>query len=147
MDPRDFLATAGRLLAGEPTEADCRTCVSRAYYAVFLTVRDIMCRRVSIALRSAALGGRRPSHVKTIRCLRGASDSEVRCLGKELDNLYSARLDADYEMAKSFSRDRAQEELANARDTVADIDRVGEALLARNAEGYCQALGQPPGSS
>lgn len=36
MDPRDFHALAVRLATGTaPAAADCRTAISRAYYAVF----------------------------------------------------------------------------------------------------------------
>jgi hypothetical protein len=41
MTGRDFLAVARRLVA-EPTEADWRTAVSRAYYAAFRVARDLL---------------------------------------------------------------------------------------------------------
>ena len=123
MDPRDFLATAGRLVSG---------------------IREVLRRRVSARLRDLALGGKRPRHEKTISCLKGAKDSAVRSLGKELDNLYSARLDADYQIERTVSRDRAVRELENAHDLVDDMDRLGETRLAENAEEYCRALEPPP---
>lgn len=141
MSPSDFLATAEKLVATSPTEADCRSCISRAYYAVFLTVQKILVDRISVALLRARLGRRRPMHGPIITCLKGCADSKLRRIGEHLGNLHAARVLADYRLDKFVTEAKAAGELANARDLLQDVTDFGEAELAGTVERHLKAPG------
>lgn len=82
-DPLDFLAVA-RSLAANQREAELRTAVGRAYYALFLLARDKL-----------AVSGGPNVHQRVITQLRGRPG--YRAAADQLDALRRLRVVADYE--------------------------------------------------
>jgi hypothetical protein len=91
MNAIGFLALAKELLAG-PSDAHCRTAVSRAYYGAF----HLACQLVSdcgVKLpRSAA------AHEKATQCMQSSKNSDVALAGVKLHSLRRARNSADYSL-------------------------------------------------
>ena len=89
-DPGDFL-TLARSLASKPgaTEAELRTAVSRAYYAVFLKARENLVRLGRMSPTQS--GG---DHGPVIATLRGHGGPH----GDQLDKLRRNRGQADYQL-------------------------------------------------
>jgi hypothetical protein len=87
-DPEGFLTVARDLSSkAGASEAELRTAVSRAYYAVFLKARSTQIRLG----RMAATGGG-DEHFLVIQCLRGQGGPQ----GDQLDKLRKNRGVADY---------------------------------------------------
>lgn len=89
-DPADFLALA-RALAGttDPSEAELRTAISRAYYAVFLKARENLVRLGRITPTQSG-----EDHGLVIATLRGHGGPH----GDQLDKLRRNRGQADYQL-------------------------------------------------
>lgn len=71
-------------------EAYLRSAISRSYYCVFCTIRDLL----------RGKGKRIPkkdTHKFVIDCYRNSADLKERQIGLSLDRLRIARIDADYE--------------------------------------------------
>lgn len=96
MKPDEFLVLAKRLAHGS-TEAEWRSAVSRAYYAVFHITRDFMER----------LGFRVPhadrAHKYLSRRLSNSGISSVQQAGFDLDSLRDYRNDADYDLRRPLT--------------------------------------------
>lgn len=95
MDHLDFLNVAKNLKSSH-YEAERRSAVSRAYYAVYHHIRTYLIENNLVA-HDAHLG-----HQKPIEFLKAASKDSGRIefeeLSKALDNLESDRRDADYNL-------------------------------------------------
>jgi len=99
-EPSHFLAVAGWLLDGPQTdpawrsmrEARVRTAYGRAYYALYLLVRNELERRHKLRTRALAHGAVY-THLQSSQ-----ASEEVRQLGRELQRLYTLRQKADYEL-------------------------------------------------
>ena len=91
MEAKDFLEVAKRLLNSED-EADRRTSISRAYYAVFNQVKSFLAN-ANIKLPKDAAG-----HEKAHQYLLNSGIQEARKLADALSNLRNNRNDADYEL-------------------------------------------------
>ena len=91
MDPREFHTLADRLAAG-PSAAECRTAVSRAYYAVFNVGSEIL-RGLGFAVGRGAA-----AHSEVQRCLANAGDPAVAAVASDLGDLHSSRNRADYQL-------------------------------------------------
>lgn len=91
-DPHDFLNLAkvlceeGRLLGDE---SRLRTSISRAYYAAYWLVCEVI-RRERRAARLYI------GHERLANDLKASGDNDLQQLGQRLDALRSARSDADY---------------------------------------------------
>jgi uncharacterized protein (UPF0332 family) len=92
MDPATFLAHA-RALANSGTPAECRSAISRAYYAAYHGAGAFLLGlRVVIPVTGRA-------HSLTFNCLLSVPavlDTPIREAGVELSELHSERHDADY---------------------------------------------------
>ena len=80
-DPLEFLRVAESLAAGDTSEANLRTAVSRTYYAVFLVMRE----RFEVE-------GKRNIHGRVI----GAVYAYDKMAGERLQKLEALRILADY---------------------------------------------------
>ena len=105
-DPSGFLQLAASLSRKDgATEAELRTAVSRAYYAVFLHARE----------RLAAAGrinptGRGTDHELVIGALRSLGGSQ----GDQVDKLRRSRNRADYNLRRTVSSGQARQATALA---------------------------------
>lgn len=100
MEAKDFLELAKKL-QGSESEAERRTAVSRAYYAVFNFVKSFL-SDAQITLPKDAAG-----HEKAHRYLLNSGLPEARKLADDLSNLRVRRNDADYELhSPKYSHDK-----------------------------------------
>jgi uncharacterized protein (UPF0332 family) len=93
LDPSEFLELAKLVSAGgtPQTEPFFRSAISRAYYAVHLRARELYSGRRKVTPSAKGI----ISHRLMIRALKG---SEMPSLGHKLDQLFEARLKADYDL-------------------------------------------------
>jgi uncharacterized protein (UPF0332 family) len=90
MDPLDFFATANRLKISQQ-EADIRTAIGRAYYAVFNYIRSYLASN-NITLKHNF------AHRDLQTSIRNSGINEARELAQKIQELYDERRNADYEM-------------------------------------------------
>jgi hypothetical protein len=91
MNPRAFHTLAQRLSPG-PAAADCRTAVSRAYYATFNVGAEIL-RGLGFRVRKGAA-----AHGEIYHCLSNSGDPAVEDAASELNDLHGLRNRADYQL-------------------------------------------------
>ncbi len=95
-DPKQFLHLAETISVGtNPSEAEFRTSVGRAYYAVFLIARDRL-----FALGKLDSIERPDLHLKVVAGVRNIK----RQLGDQLDTLRRYRGQADYVLSAQDTR-------------------------------------------
>lgn len=100
-DPKQFLHLAKTISAGtNSSEAEFRTSVGRAYYAVFLIARD----RLFILGRLDSIEEIPDLHSKVVKEVR----SIKRPLGDKLDALRRIRVQADYVLSAQDTRYQQQ---------------------------------------
>lgn len=104
MDPRIFLVQAGDLLE-DFQPVDCRTAISRSYYAAYLVAREFL------EEMGATIPSGPGSHGKVHNLMLFSKDQTVIEMGSILKDLSSHRTDADYKMQNrtvekhSFAKD------------------------------------------
>lgn len=91
MDPRDFLKVANKLHASQE-EGDLRTSISRAYYALFLSARDLLEAESLPITRSPQVHQDVPDY------LRDSGDQTIEDVGDAIADLRHERNVADYDM-------------------------------------------------
>lgn len=125
MDGRRLLALAQKLVEGVAartplTEGDgapeCRSAISRAYYAAFLVAAAYL-DRIGFAVQNTPA-----AHVAVQYALNNGGDKTLRDIAADLDRLHGERRRADYAMA-----DRNPETLEYAEEAV----RVAASVIAR----------------
>jgi len=145
VDARSFLGTAQFLLSNRQDEAAYRSAISRAYYACFLTTREIAFRCCNPAVRRSGGVSRerdiRHSSLKNC-CLKPEAGLAVKQLGKDLDHLRGSREDADYEMSKSISSADAQQAIDDAEALLEELTHIGDAI-GKALEEYIRAIYKP----
>ena len=117
MIPRLFL-TLAEDLAQASGPAECRTAISRAYYAVFNTAERLLER----------MGFHRPKrnpHIILRQRLLNSGDAEFARIGSDLIELHHARVQADY-----FLDNRDPEKGSNAQGAVSTATTMIAALDA-----------------
>ena len=105
-DPKGFLDLA-KSLADNPGggQAEYRSALSRAYYAVFLTARESLVAQKIISPTMS------PSdHPLVISALRAINTT----VGNQLDKLRTKRNRADYDLAAQVSQAEAQQTVGTA---------------------------------
>jgi hypothetical protein len=120
MDGREFLPVARELAAG-PTEAHWRAAVGRAYYALFLEMREALVRW------GVAIPPKQNVHAFVRLKLVYAKDADLKTLGMALDELGMWRNSADYDLRKVplFNSDKiAWLAVTRAENAVALLDAV-----------------------
>ena len=142
MNPEDFLDTAGYLLSANKREADRRSCISRAYYGVYSLLKEEMLKGIPLALlQSGSLGDRnRINHAGLASRLRISGSPDLQRLGERLDNLRSARIDADYKLDKIITQERAADEYKNATELRDDLKQYGVPQLVGILKKTLQSL-------
>ena len=96
MNPLDFLDTAARLIAiDNPTEADIRTAISRAYYALYHHVL-LWCKSHNFP------DYRDRGHAKIQMALFNAGIPDAKRFSVDMKALNTERRRADYELTLQF---------------------------------------------
>ena len=111
-DPLEFLRVAESLAAGDASEANLRTAVSRTYYAVFLVIRERF-----------GVEGKRNIHGRVI----GAVYAYDKAAGERLQKLEALRALADYRLRDLDTLDR------NWQDNYRKAHRFADFILQRLA--------------
>jgi uncharacterized protein (UPF0332 family) len=122
MDAGAFLEVANQLLAGKlrssSPEAENRTAISRAYYALFNTVSQYL-RRYKISFKSTF-----NSHIKVVEALRDTTNDDVISIAEEMDGLRVVRQDADYDLDyDGSSRNNAKIEVSRAQLAISNFKK------------------------
>lgn len=117
MDPADFLAVADRL-RGSPSEAERRTSVGRAYYALY----NLLVMRLSSQGFSFQKDG--GDHGRLVRYLIQSENLEASKLGERLKKLRTLRNVADYEMEAAIDANRAELAYRWARTATDLINKI-----------------------
>lgn len=135
MDPVRYLDLAKELVArvtrsdclpGTAGEAECRSAISRAYYAAFLVASDLL---DSIGIRVPESG---VCHEVVKNGLNNSNDADLVAASSQLGTLGTERRQADYKLANTRPEKAAQ---AQAMTVVSD--KVIATLRQRKRE--CQA--------
>jgi hypothetical protein len=108
---RAFLTQAERLVTS-PHAADCRTAISRAFYAVF-HVAAAHLRQTGFPIGRGAA-----AHGEVLRCPANSGEPSVSDVASELSDLHSARNRADYQLDRL---DVEQPETARPFVDMADV--------------------------
>lgn len=104
MQPRLFLKLADELAkAGGP--AECRSAISRAYYAVF-NAADLFLDSMGIVRPKGEY------HIAVQRRLLGSNDAALVKLGSTLGDLHQERIYADYHLSDARSENKKAAEAA-----------------------------------
>jgi len=112
MDGRLFLGTAHFLQNNGADEAAYRSAISRAYYACFIVIRDLVFRMCDSRYRKKAgiKNERKIGHKPLQDYLKnGARVESVEQLGEDLTALYGSRIDADYNMRQTITEEDARQ--------------------------------------
>jgi len=119
MKPEEFLVLAVRLSAS-PGEAERRSAVSRAHYAIFHAAR-LAVEDCGIVCPSSA-----EVHDKLAKCLQNAGDADLAMVGDKLNMFRAVRNSADYRLHdQRFTNGKfVALQLASARETA---DALNEA--------------------
>jgi uncharacterized protein (UPF0332 family) len=137
MNPLDFLTTANKLLAaGAPTQADIRTAIGRAYYALFHHV--LLWWKGQTQLPDY----KDRAHAKIRIAIFNAGISGARNFSRRMDRLNIARRKADYELGLHFNLADGQSALDLARQAVATFDALDKTALANGVEDYLRKTNQ-----
>lgn len=111
MQPRLFL-TLAQELAKVNRPAECRSAISRAYYAVYNAAEAFLER----------MGVHKPKtnyHFVLHQRLMGSGDQEIHDLGSDLSDLHTKRLRADYHL-----NDKRAEDVRAAIAATEEVERM-----------------------
>ena len=122
MDARTFLSTADQLAQGA-TEADWRSAVSRAYYAVFHVARQLF----TACNFTVPRADRAHSYLWMGLCNCG--EAAVQRAGAALDALRRLRNHADYDVARPLLQATALTQVQNARQVLQALDAAAQEPL------------------
>jgi uncharacterized protein (UPF0332 family) len=121
MDSAEFLDVAKFLVElDNPSPAECRTAISRAYYGVFNVIKDLL-----IELR-VPLEKQKDSHKEVLDIVVQSGDATLKQVCDSLGHIKTKRKDADYDMKVRDVETRAvaSRELCLARDLIRKIQKV-----------------------
>jgi hypothetical protein len=137
MKSNDLIVSGRKLLAGQPTEADCRRAVSTAYYALFYQLCEMASRSLTGVIdhqlsRARYQVFRSLTHGNAYeRC--GATKTigldfpqAVQNFAVTFIELKEERELADYCPECSYSQKTAEEYLNQAESALADLNSIGE---------------------
>lgn len=120
MNGRDFLVTA-RHLATRGNEADDRSAISRAYYAVFHAARDLLA-----ALRFQTPRADRAHNYLYVR-LNNCGTQRVEDAAFLLDGLRGLRNHADYDLRRPLPTNAVADGIADAELVLQTLDALSPA--------------------
>ena len=117
MNPRDFLVLAEEWVV-ELREAEWRSAVSRAYYAVFHVARELFQRCGFVVSQ-----GDQAHRYLWIR-LANSGHPTIQRAGNDLNFLRRRRNWADYEFGSALSQHDAMNDVAAAADVIRTLDSL-----------------------
>jgi uncharacterized protein (UPF0332 family) len=120
MNFRDFLAVASNLAAGDE-EAEWRSAVSRAYYAVFHVACELL-RAQGFQVPRADR-----AHAYLWRRLSNCGDASISNAGRSLNELRGRRNEADYDSHRPVLRVDAENAVRLAEELVESLDAMLDA--------------------
>lgn len=132
MEGKDFLELAKKMQNSE-NEAERRTSVSRAYYAVFNHIKGFLATH-NIKLPAAA-----QAHEKARQYLSNSGIEEAEDLADTLDGLRKKRNDADYELTyPRYSHDKKNCGLVSAQAILffSRFDKINPTILVKGITEY-----------
>jgi hypothetical protein len=129
MDPRIFLRLAENLVGsvkqsamvpGTSGESECRTAISRAYYASFLVAVDFL-DAIGVVVTTSG-----QCHVAVQYAMNNSGHSNLIRVAATLGTLYSERRAADYELRNRRAERVAQAEasIQMAQAAIALLDQI-----------------------
>lgn len=139
MQWREFLETARRLAVGT-SEGDWRSAVSRAYYAIFHSIREWL-----LAF-GIDLGRGGQAHSSLYLGLSNCGISAAQSLANRIDALRTFRTNADYDLWRAFNAMTAQSVVSEADSVNADFQALLRAVppqqIADGAKNYLISIGR-----
>lgn len=132
-DSAELLATAHKLLQGEPTASDARKAISAAYYAVFHRLCLLCCesfagKRDGSFVRAKRQAYRSIDHASVrLACFEAKQEANgypepVRDFSEIFVELQESRHDADYDPDAVFSKSDALDAIRLARVGIAFLE-------------------------
>ncbi len=119
MSPEQFLQLANRLaLSAASGPAEFRTAISRAYYGIFHTARQVLNEQMQFYCKSGA-----NEHQWIQRHFANCSSKIARKAGRLIQTMHDARKQADYELANAII-----ENIAEARAALERAEEVKKLL-------------------
>jgi uncharacterized protein (UPF0332 family) len=100
-DPLYFLDFASDIATSNNSEVALRTCVGRAYYAIYLVARERLLYKGLVKRRDVI--GKRPRrpHGAVIDALKRLDRAAQTTVGQQLGDLFELRVEADYHLQPS----------------------------------------------
>ena len=134
MDPRDFHSQAVALLRGG-RPVDCRSAISRAYYAAFHVAAQLLRTNGFSILENHT------AHEQVTRHLLGSGDPTVMAIASQLGDLRGMRNKADYRLALATVGNvkTAQVWVAAAGQ---HIETLTQAFAGPNRDSIVEAIGR-----
>lgn len=132
MDPRDFQILARKLACCEsPAKAECRSSISRAYYAAYHVGAEIL-NCLGIPVSTGPEG-----HSEVVRNLNYSNDKQLKKVGSQLNDLRSDRNKADYRLSekKIETQEKAKAAVSQASRMIQILDecKKGESERRKKA--------------
>ena len=142
MNPLDFLDVAENLKCSEK-EADIRTAIGRAYYAIFNYVRFYLAKN-GLAFPNYEV------HKHIALSIKWSGVPEAKEVGKTIGDLCDDRHDVDYEMEPDDWKtpdliDNCKLIVLKAQDTIQKFKKCEGATLVAGARNYMVSNGYPLG--
>ena len=129
MDPLDFLRVADTL-SNSAEEAEIRTAVGRAYYAVFNYIRSYLAAN-NLRLSNHQI------HDKLPKCIMNSGINDIQHVAQKLEELRHDRIEADYEMhSHDWNPDTCTLIVDKARETVNNFQAYESPELVSGARNY-----------
>jgi uncharacterized protein (UPF0332 family) len=129
MDPLDFLSVAGKLICS-PDEAERRTAISRAYYAVYHYIKT------DLVGADAYL-----DHTVLVNCLTETKVEKFELLGESVKNLRTDRIFADYKIHRQLNQKTCDTMIDRCREAIKDFESCKESGLIDAARDYLRRFG------
>ncbi|HEY1190697.1 MAG TPA: hypothetical protein VGE74_23905 [Gemmata sp.] len=145
MDGRRLLELAQKLVDGVATGTpltggdgapECRSAISRAYYATFL-VASALLDRIGFAVQNSPA-----AHAAVQYALNNSGDAALRAVASDLDSLHRDRRRADYDPRDKSAQQRAKAEEATqlAARIIARLDEVRDAAAPERLGAIASAV-------
>ena len=129
MNPLDFLDLAEKLKFST-SEAEIRTAISRAYYAVYNYIK------ANLVGADEYL-----QHDILINCITETKIERFEYLGKDIRDLMAARRRADYKMGISFSSKTCETIINKSQNAIKEFDECKKLGLIKEARNYLKRFG------
>lgn len=132
MDALEFLKVAKKLING--SEANWRTSIGRSYYAVFNHLKK-ECINLGVAIPKSSKG-----HNDLYINFYNSGIQEAVDIGAGINDLYSQRLTADYELNSTITKQTADLVLRKAENIISKYPTIDKAAFKAGVEKYKSAI-------